>query len=229
VSPANPTLAERGGATDRATVGALRRLAKADPDLGRAWKLVGPLPDRRRAPGFATLLRLIVEQQVSVAAAAAIWKKLSAATHPVEPARFMQFDDAVLRSCGLSRPKIAYARHLAAAVADGHLDLGAVARQDDAAALAELVKVKGIGRWTGEIYLLFALERPDVWPAGDLALQAAVRRLKNLPARPTVAQMDELAEPWRPHRGAAARLLWRYYAATRETAVSAPRARREGR
>jgi DNA-3-methyladenine glycosylase II len=195
---------------------ALRRLAKADADLGRAWKLVGPLPDRRRQPGFATLLRLIVEQQVSVAAADAIWNKLAAATQPLEPRRFLEFNDGVLRACGLSRPKIKYARHLALAVADGALDLAAVGRMADGAALAELVKVKGIGRWTGEIYLLFALGRPDVWPAGDLALMAAVRHLKQLPARPTLAQMDRLAEPWRPDRGTAARLLWRYYRAVRQ-------------
>jgi len=201
---------------DPSVAPALRRLARVDRDLGRAWKLVGPLPDRSRPPGFATLLKIIVEQQLSTASADAIWTRLACLAQPMAARDYLALDDGALRACGLSRPKIAYLRHLAEAVADGALDLAGLAQLDDAAARAELVKVKGIGRWTAEIYLLFALGRHDIWPAGDLALMNALQHLKRMRSRPTLARMDRLAEPWRPHRGAAARLLWSYWRLVRQ-------------
>ena len=197
---------------------ALKRLARIDPDLRRAVKLCGPLPDRRRPPGYATLLQAIVGQQVSVAAAAAIWQRVNeAGAH--DPARLRAMDDDALKACGLSRPKMRYARALAEAVAAGTLDFDALHAHDDATAIAALSALPGIGRWTAEIYLLFALGRTDVWPAQDLALQAAVQHLKGMRSRPDVKRMDRLAEPWRPHRGVAARLLWRYYGLTKQKAM----------
>lgn len=200
---------------DRSVLPSLRRLARADADLARAWKLVGGLPNRRREAGFATLMRIIVEQQLSVASANAIWGRVQTAADPFTPERFLALRAPRLKACGLSRPKIDYCRGLARAIADGALDLDGLEAQDDAAAIAALTGVRGVGRWTAEIYLLFALGRPDIWPAQDLALQTAVQHLKALPKRPGHKEMDHLAEPWRPHRGVAARLLWKYYRVAR--------------
>lgn len=198
---------------------ALAGLSAADADLARAVATVGPLPDRRRAPGFETLIRILVDQQLSVAAANAIWTRLAEAAAPlvasgpstVTPESILRLRPARMRKAGLSRPKVIYCREIARAVAGNALDLDRIGRLDDGGAMVELTRVKGIGRWTAEIYLLFALGRADVWPAQDVALQHAVGQLKRLPARPSVKEMDALAEPWRPHRGAAARLLWAYY------------------
>jgi DNA-3-methyladenine glycosylase II len=198
---------------------ALAHLAAADADLARAAAAVGPLPDRRREPGFSTLVRILVDQQLSVAAANAIWTRLVEAAAPlaasgpstVTPERLLRLRPERMRKAGLSRPKVLYCRGIARAVSSGALDLDRIGRMDDGDAMAELTQVKGIGRWTAEIYLLFALGRTDIWPAQDVALQHALGQLKGLPARPNVKEMDALAEPWRPHRGAAARLLWAYY------------------
>ena len=195
---------------------AVRALGRRDPDLARARTEGGPLPDRGRPGGLATLLRILVQQQVSIASADAIWRRLSAVLDApdagaLDPRRVLDQDDAALLGAGLSRPKAAYCRHMAEAVASGRLDLEGLAALDDHAAFEALVAVKGIGRWTAEIYLLFSLDRRDVWPAHDVALQVAVERLKGLEARPTVKQMDAIAEAWRPWRGVAAQILWRYY------------------
>lgn len=194
----------------------LAELAVRDADLARAIAAVGVLPDRMRAPGFATLLKIICDQQLSTLAAAAIWARLEAALGGVTPDRIVRCSDEELRGLGLSRPKVRYARILAEQVAEGRLDLDAVARMDDAEAMAALTAVTGIGRWTAEIYLLFALGRSDVWPAGDLALQESLRRLKRLKARPDAARMDAMAKKWRPYRGTAARVLWAYYRVSRQ-------------
>lgn len=194
----------------------LALLAARDPDLARAAALAGPLPDRSRPPGFATLLQIVCAQQVSTAAAASVWQRLQAAVRPLTPAGILALsDDGETAGLGLGRRKLACCRALAEAVAGGRLDLDNLADLPDAEAVAALSAVHGIGRWTAEIYLLFALRRSDVWPAGDLALQAALHHLKRLPARPDRREMDRLAEPWRPHRAAAAELLWGYYAALR--------------
>lgn len=189
----------------------LAHLGAGDADLGRAAALVGPLPDRSRAPGFAALLQILCEQQLSVASAAAIWSRVAAAASPLAPESFLALPDERLRALGLSRAKILYGKGLAQAVTAGALDLDALETRDDEAAMAALTAVKGVGRWTAEIYLLFALGRGDVWPADDLALQAAAQHLKGLDRRPGRAEMVALAEPWRPYRGTAARLLWAYY------------------
>jgi len=190
---------------------ALEALAMMDRDLARAYRACGLPPVRRQASGFAGLVRIIMAQQVSTASARAIIARLEAAVRPLAPEGFLALDDPALRAIGLSRQKIVYGRALAENLRSGRLDLDAVARLDDEAAMDRLVGLKGVGRWTAEIYLLFALGRPDVWPADDLAVQVAVQRVKGLDARPDRAAMVEIAEPWRPHRSAAARFLWHLY------------------
>jgi DNA-3-methyladenine glycosylase II len=190
---------------------ALAHLAEVDADLERAIRLVGTPPPRARPPGFATLLQIIIGQQLSTASAEAIWRRLVAAVEPLTPEGFLALDDDGLRAIGFSRAKVLYGRGLAQMVADGKLDLRAIARRPDEEAIATLVQVRGFGRWSAEVYLLFCLGRPDVLPADDLALLAAAQRVKRLPERPTPNQFRALAEPWRPWRSVAPRLLWHYY------------------
>jgi DNA-3-methyladenine glycosylase II len=175
--------------------------------------MVTGYPDERISQrGYATLLRTIVGQQVSVAAAASVWKKLEAqlgAGCPPEQLLAQNFDS--LRACGLSRQKQGYARSLAELVISGALPLDALP-DDDEEAIAYLTQVKGIGRWSAEIYLLFAEGRTDIWPAGDLAVQEGVGRLLKLDVRPSEKEIRVIAERWRPHRGAAAIFTWHIYA-----------------
>ena len=188
----------------------LAALATIEPAYLAAIDRVGLPPPRIREPGYETLLRTIVGQQVSVAAAASVWAKLEAALGDTAPAHVAAASDETLRACGFSRQKASYARSLAAEVTSGRLDLAALPA-DDEAAIAELVRVKGIGRWSAEIYLLFAEGRPDIWPAGDLAVQIEVGRILGRAERPSEKLTRELAEPWRPHRGAAAIFAWHHY------------------
>ena len=192
----------------------LDTLAAGDPDLRRALARVGYPASRQRDPGFATLLRIILAQQVSTASAAAIWRKLEAALQgKVTPARLLALDDAALRAAGFSARKAQYARGLCAGVTTGALDIAGLALLEEEAAIGTLVALRGFGRWSAEIYLLFALGRADVFPADDLAIQIAIQRLRGLAARPGGKLARELAEPWRPYRGAAAVFLWHYYGA----------------
>lgn len=186
-------------------------LCEADPDFAPILAAHGQPPVRTRPEGFASLLHIIVEQQVSIASARAIWGRLSEGLVEITPRRVLMAGPERLCALGLSRPKARYAGLLAEAVADGGLDLDALRNDDDEAAIARLTAVKGIGRWTAEIYLLAALQRPDVWPAADIALMTAAQALKDLPERPKAPQMIVLAEQWRPHRAYAARMLWHYY------------------
>jgi len=190
---------------------ALEELSRRDADIARAYAVCGVPETRNRKPGFPGLVRIVVGQQVSAGAARAIAERLDAAVSPITPAAMLKATDARLRKAGLSRAKIVYLRGLARAIEEGALDLDAIARQDDAEATASLRAHKGIGRWSAELYLLFSLRRPDVWPAGDLAVRAAVKRLKKLRALPDEKRMDRIAEPWRPYRSAAALFLWHYY------------------
>ncbi len=195
----------------------LDALALIEPGFRAAIKFAGYPQERIRDRGYATLLRTIVGQQVSVAAAASVWNKLEAligAGCPPEQLIAQEFDD--LRACGLSRQKQGYARSLAELVITGALPLDSLPSGDEEA-IAYLTKVKGIGRWSAEIYLLFAEGRPDIWPAGDLAVQEGVGRLLGLSERPSEKTIRELAEPWRPHRGAAAIFTWHIYAAGFQT------------
>jgi DNA-3-methyladenine glycosylase II len=190
---------------------ALARLTHQDPDLARIISEAGPLPWRVREPGFAGLLNAIVGQQISIAAAGAIWRRLWTLEGCHDPVGFLVLDDTSLRAAGLSRPKIIHARALAAAFRDGILAADALAAMTDTQAVTAISSVRGLGVWSAEIYLLFALQRPDVFPAGDLALQAAAADLKRLPARPSAKALREIAEAWQPHRAVAARLLWHWW------------------
>ena len=199
------------GLTAKAIRDGLDALAAIEPALGRALDRVGYPEPRIRAPGYATLLRTIVGQQVSVAAAASMWRKLEAHLgEDTPPERLLASEFDELRACGLSRQKQGYARSLCELVIAGELNLPALPA-DDEAAIAELTRIKGIGRWSAEIYLLFAEGRPDIWPAGDLAVQAGLHKLLGLEERPAEKLTRELAEPWRPHRGAAAIFTWHCY------------------
>ena len=190
---------------------ALDALAAIEPAFVAALGRVGYPPPRIREPGYATLLRTIVGQQVSVHAAAAVWRRLEEALGDVEdPGRLAAASDETLRAAGLSRQKIGYACSLAEEVASGRLDLAALP-EDDEEAIAALTRIKGIGRWSAEIYLLFAEGRPDIWPAGDLAVQVEVGRILGHAERPNEKLVRVLAEAWRPHRGAAAILAWHHY------------------
>lgn len=189
----------------------LDRLAARDPDLAGIEARAGPLPWRVRPAGYPGLLQAIVGQQISNQAAAAIWRRVAALPGAVEPAGLLALPDEALRAAGLSRPKIAHARALATAFAEGRLDGEALELMDDEAAIVAISAVRGLGRWTAEVYLLFALGRPDVFPAADLALAAAAADLKGLPERPPPPVLRTLAETWRPWRGLAARLLWHHW------------------
>ena len=191
---------------------ALDALAKLETRFGDALKATGYPAPRLRERGYTTLLRTIVGQQVSVAAAASVWNKLEAVLgEGCAPEKLIAQDFDVLRACGLSRQKQGYARSLAELVISGALPLDAMP-QDDEEAIAYLTQVKGIGRWSAEIYLLFAEGRGDVWPAGDLAVQEGVKRILGLAERPSEKAIREMAESWRPHRGAAAIFTWHVYA-----------------
>lgn len=186
-------------------------LSARDSDLAGIVERFGPPPLWDRNPGFATLLQIILEQQVSLASARAAYGRLEAACPAVTPENFVTLDDATLREVGFSRQKSGYGRNLALALIDQTLDLASLAGLPDLAARDALVGLKGIGPWTADTYLLMALGRPDVWPAGDIALQTAVREVKRLQHRPSHDEMVELAEAWRPWRAVAARILWFHY------------------
>lgn len=191
---------------------ALKFLASRDAHIAAEFARIGLPPRRERPPGFPTILRIILGQQVSTSAANAMWAKMTAVIDPLTPEALLQYQPAALRPFGLSRQKSAYALGLAGDLVAGRVDLARVEALEDEDAIAELIKIKGIGRWSAEVYLLFALGRKDIWPAGDLALQVALQRLKGLRKRPDPKRMIKLAEMWRPHRGAAAHFLWHYYA-----------------
>jgi DNA-3-methyladenine glycosylase II len=189
----------------------IEALAAREPAFAKALKQYGPPEPRSMEPGAITLLRTIVGQQVSVAAARSMWAKLEAAygSSP-DLTKILKASDAELRLAGISRQKAGYARSLAQLVLSGELDLAHLP-EDDEEAIALLTKIKGIGRWSAEIYLLFAEGRRDIWPAGDLAVQVEIGRLLGLTERPTEKRLRELGEAWRPHRGAAAVMAWHSY------------------
>jgi DNA-3-methyladenine glycosylase II len=168
-----------------------------------------------REEGFHTLIHIILEQQVSLASARAAYGRLLQAVSPLAPASFLELDDASLKRIGFSRQKTAYCRSLAQAIVDNRLNLAALGSMHDNDAKLELMKIKGIGHWTSDIYLLMALRRPDIWPNGDLALAVAVERLKRLTSRPTYEELALMSYHWRPWRAVAARILWHYYLSSR--------------
>jgi DNA-3-methyladenine glycosylase II len=194
---------------------ASKTLARRDKDLEMILKTLGPPPLWARPPGFSALVKIILEQQVSLASAAALFTRLEKNTRPFRPARVIELGEAHLKSQGLTRQKTAYCLHLAESLHTRRLQLGRLARMSDAEAKAALMEVKGIGSWSADIYLLMVLRRPDIFPANDLALVTAVKELKQPAIGPTPIRLLELAESWRPYRSVAARMLWQYYLATR--------------
>ena len=184
--------------------------------MARLHAMTGDPPLRRHPPGFPGLARVILGQQLSIASAAAIWGRLEASLDPFTPEAYLALTDADLRAAGLSAAKVITLRRVARATLDGSLDFDALGDAPDETVHAELTKLKGIGPWTADSYLMFSLGRADAWSPGDLALQLAVKDALRLEARPGPAAMVEIAEAWRPWRGIAARLLWSYYAHTRK-------------
>jgi len=190
---------------------AVRKLCRQDAGLRRIVDLHGPPPLWSRPTGFSTLLRIILEQQVSLASGKAIFERMHTRLGSVTPTTVLLIGAAGLRRIGLTRQKASYCVDLARALEDGRLNLRGVARLDDAAGRTDLMKVKGVGRWTADVYLLMALSRPDVWPVGDIALQTALQHLRGMRTRPTAEHAEKLASRWSPWRAVAARILWHGY------------------
>ncbi len=200
----------------------LRKLIKACPAMAHIRRVAGLPAARHMPPGFATLLRIIVNQQVSTQSGAAIWKRLAETVSEITPDTIVALDEAGLKAVGFSRAKARYGLALSESILDGSLPLDALSQMSGDRVTEALVKVKGIGRWTAEIYLMVALGRSDVWPAGDTALAEATGQLLSLPHRPDVKQMDEIAERWRPWRSTAALMLWHYYRHLKGRPMGAP-------
>lgn len=193
---------------------ATRILVRRDPDLARVVRAHGPPPLWRRRPGFATLVQIILEQQVSLASARAAFERARRLADPFTPESFLELGDTELRVAGFSRQKTRYCRNLARAILDEGLDLRGLARVADGEVRRRLTAVTGIGPWTADIYLIMALGRPDIWPHGDIALAQAARELKRLNSRPVGAEWSAIGEDWRPWRAVAARVLWHHYLST---------------
>ena len=196
----------------------MQELANRDQDLAKIVSTYGPPPLWERAQGFPTLIHIILEQQVSLASAKAAYTRLEEAIHPLTPENLLTLADDKLKQIGFSWQKTRYARELANAILNGSLDLAALAQMEDEEAKHHLMKVKGIGPWTAEIYLLMALGRPDIWPNGDLALELAIQQVKGLEKRPTRDEAKAISKVWQPWRAVAARLLWHAYLSVRNNA-----------
>jgi DNA-3-methyladenine glycosylase II len=188
---------------------AVAGLRAADKRLHPVVKRVGPMPHRkRREEGFEALVSIVVNQQLSVAAADTIFGRVKAKVAPFTPEQLLATESEVLRACGLSRPKQKHMKSIASAIVDGSLDLKRLRNMHDDEARAHLVAVKGIGPWTADIYLMSSLGRADIWPVGDVGLQAAIHRAFGLRKRPNEKQMEKLSKDWRPYRTVAARMFW---------------------
>lgn len=201
--------------TEISLVAAAKQLARRDRDLASILERLGPPPLWARPPGFSTLVKIILEQQVSLASAASIFARLRKNVVPFQPARMIELGETHLKSQGLTRQKTTYCLQLAQSIHDRRLILSRLRRMSDEEVRSALMDVKGIGSWSADVYLLMALGRADIWPATDLALAVAIKSLKQLDARPNSGQLIEMAEAWRPFRSVAARMLWQYYLATK--------------
>ena len=190
---------------------AARELASRDQLLANIHATYGDPPLWQRASGFRTLVHIILEQQVSLSSAKSMLLRLETAIQPFTPERFLELGDERLRKLGVTRQKSAYVLHLSDEIVSGRLKLRGLTRLDDDQVLVRLTGIKGIGLWSANIYLLMAMRRADIWPAGDLALAVAIQELKNLKRRPSPQELEAIAEQWRPHRAVAARMLWQYY------------------
>jgi DNA-3-methyladenine glycosylase II len=196
----------------------IRCLCRRDDDLARVVETYGPPPLWSRTQGFPTLLYIILEQQVSLASARACYEKLLAAVTRLTPRTFLKLDDETLLAIGFSRQKRDYGRGLARALVSGKLDLDGLATLDDDEARARLMALRGIGRWTADIYLMMALVRMDIWPVGDLALATAAQKVKRLRKRPGPERLETLGRRWKPWRSVAAHILWYDYLGGRSVA-----------
>ncbi|HKR22615.1 MAG TPA: hypothetical protein VJS17_08480 [Pyrinomonadaceae bacterium] len=197
--------------TTKTLAQAARELAAREETLGRVFNTYGAPPMWRRATGFPTLVHIILEQQVSLKSAKAMLLRLQAAIDPFTPERFVELGDEYFRRLGVTRQKSAYLVHLSSSILNGDLSLTRLSRMSDDEVRGRLTQIKGIGSWSADVYLLMAMRRPDVWPAGDLALAVAVKELWNLQLRPTPDELERIAERWRPYRAVAARMLWQHY------------------
>jgi DNA-3-methyladenine glycosylase II len=186
----------------------------------------GDPPLWRRATGFTTLVHIILEQQVSLQSAKAMLLRLQGMIEPFTPERFVELGYDYLRSLGVTRQKSAYLIDLSSSIVNGQLNFTKLARMSDDEARLTLTRIKGIGLWSADVYLLMAMRRADIWPAGDLALAVAMKELKGLGTRPNPLELEQLAEQWRPHRAVAARMLWQHYLYTRGTKRSQKAQRR---
>jgi DNA-3-methyladenine glycosylase II len=197
--------------SESAFVDGLEYLCDRDPDLAWVIDKYGKPPFWQREPGFPTLVYIILEQQVSLASAKAAYDRLCDVVDPLNPSSFLALDDATLKAIGFSRQKMSTCRVLSLALLRGELDLRELENMNEQKVRSELVKLKGIGLWTANIYLLMALRRPDIWPDTDLAILVAIQKLKTLNRRPDVDALREFSDLWRPWRAVAARILWHYY------------------
>jgi DNA-3-methyladenine glycosylase II len=203
--------------TQKSLALAARELAARDELLARIHATYGDPPLWRRATGFPTLVHIILEQQVSLKSAKSMLVRLESAIQPFTPERFVELGDAHLRGLGVTRQKSSYLIDLSTSIVNGDLNFMKLTRMSDDDVRLVLTRIKGIGSWSADVYLLMAMRRADIWPAGDLALAVAMKELLELPARPGPLELEQLAERWRPHRAVAARMLWQYYLAKRST------------
>jgi DNA-3-methyladenine glycosylase II len=199
--------------TQGSLAGAAKALAARDPQLADIYRAHGVPPMWARRPGFQTLLRIVLEQQVSLQSARSTFERLKTNIEPFTPERLIESGDVYLRSLGVTRQKAHYCVQVAQAFVDGRLN--GIGRMNDEDARGVLLSIKGVGPWTANIYLLMALRRPDIWPDGDLALATAFGRLRKMNTRPSFDELAQRAEAWRPYRAIAARMLWQYYLAER--------------
>jgi DNA-3-methyladenine glycosylase II len=200
--------------TKESLVKAAEILAARDRQLASIYERHGPPPMWARRPGFPTLLRIILEQQVSLVSARAMFERLKSNIEPFTALRFIESGEPYLRSLGVTRQKAHYCIQVAQSFTNGELDH--IARMNDEDAHQTLLSIKGVGPWTANIYLLMALRRPDIWPDGDIALATALGRLRKMNTRPSFFELAKIAEAWRPYRSVAARMLWQYYLAGRD-------------
>jgi DNA-3-methyladenine glycosylase II len=212
--------------TQKSLALAARELATRDKILAGIHARYGDPPLWRRATGFPTLVHIILEQQVSLKSAKSMLTRLEAAVQPFTPLRFLELGDAYLRALGVTRQKSTYLLDLSSAIVKGELSFTRLSRMSDDEARVVLTRVKGIGSWSADVYLLRAMRRADIWPAGDLALAVAMKDLHGLPERPSPDELEQFAERWRPHRAVAARMLWQYYLGRRISHAKAQRTQR---
>ncbi|WP_019508873.1 DNA-3-methyladenine glycosylase [Pleurocapsa sp. PCC 7319] len=192
-------------------IAGIQVLTQRDPDLAQIIDTLGYPPQWQREPGFATLIQIILEQQVSLASAQATFKRLNNAVDRLTPETFLCLEDDVLKGIGFSRQKITYGRELAQAITKNILDLDSFVRLDNLSIRRKLTRIKGIGDWTVDMYLMMALQRQDIFPTKDLAVKIAVKEIKNLLTLPPPSELEFIAEQWRPYRAIATKILWHYY------------------